>query len=201
MHVLNELRLFLPAHLYSSVGLFLFFMLLAPFVHAGVKVVIETSQPHDDFVIRCQWHSDFLNLHGGSNLVKEKVFINSSGKETDCGWSLFGEGPFVDVMHPLYTPTNGCAYGSHCNTQYSHYENDVIFIKPLSIEKYLDQLELKYTGKELLNNVSDFCAVHFNSTHGDQLKQFWARAALVGRFKGRISDPENAIASYLRKIK
>jgi len=78
-------------------------------------------------------------------------------------------------------------------------------INPLSIEKYLDQLERKYEGKDLHRRVRGFIAAHFSNYYFKKhnkvrgidiyqfkkmyevrLKNFWKR----GCFNGAISKSE-----------
>jgi len=188
--------------------------------HAGVRVIIDTDEPVGDFVIRCQWHSDFLNLHGGKKLVKEKVFVTASGKPTDCGWSLFGEGPSAEVMHPLYVTVLGCAFDSMCNTPYSSYDENSITIRPVSIEQHLDELVKQHQGDDLSQAVKGFVAAHFDKayfryyrsvkkidmayfreTYTERLKQFWQRAISTNAFGKGLSDPDVAIEAYWKKAK
>jgi len=217
MHLLSDFGMNVSSQIFICL---LLFVSLTSISHAGVKFVIETDKPHNDFVIRCQWYSNFMNWHGGSKLVKENVLISKSGYEIDCGWSLFGDGPSVDVMHPLFVSTNACAYGPECKATFSEHQKDTVIIKPISIEKYLDILELKYSADQLQGVVGRFCAAHFNDfyfraydqvkkinialfekNYGKDLKRFWKRAALIGEFEQVSADADIAIAAYMRKSK
>lgn len=75
----------------------------------GPTVLIETPEPAEDFVVLCEWYkSSMINLHGsGRSLSYSKVFITESGKEVDCGMSIFGGVAGASILHPLYTNMQG----------------------------------------------------------------------------------------------
>ena len=214
-YLFNSARIFTCHRVICFVLLAIF---LVPLSHAGTKFVIETDQPEDFFVVSCTWSSDFLVLHGGRKKTKEKIFITSSGKEIDCGWSLFGKGPSIDVMHPLYVSVNACAYGPECNSKYSSYTNGRIIVKPVPIEQFLSAAKTKYKNEELYNYIRGFCAAHFGDyyfkkynsvsridiyrfkkAYSDRLKQFWKRAATIGHFPKVSSNADSAIHAYFLK--
>lgn len=114
-------------------------------------VRINTDKPMDDFVVICEWHSDFLSLHGGAKQVKESSFIASSGKDYACGTSLYGDGPLVTVSHPLYMTTLGCI-GKKCRQK----EGNTIFVKPRLKMDYLNELEIKFHKGEIKTVRTDY---------------------------------------------
>jgi hypothetical protein len=70
----------------------------------GPVVRIETPEPAEDFVVVCKWvKNGLLNIHGGKKLSDEKVFVTESGKDVDCGISIWGGEGGSSVLHPLYT--------------------------------------------------------------------------------------------------
>ena len=214
-YLLNSARIFICPRVICAVLLAIF---LVPLSHAGTQFVIETDQAEDFFVVSCTWSSDFLVLHGGRKKTKEKVFITSSGKEIDCGWSLFGKGPSIEVMHPLYVSVDACAYGPECNSKYSSYTNGKIIVKPVPIEQFLSTVAEKYKNKELYNYIRGFCAAHFDNyyfkkynsirqidiyrfkqAYSDRLKIFWKRAATIGHFPKVSANADTAILAYFLK--
>ncbi|MCW8935598.1 MAG: hypothetical protein OQK98_12805 [Gammaproteobacteria bacterium] len=123
--------------------------------------MIETEQPEDDFVVECSWSSKYFSLHGGKSEVKKNVFVASSGESVDCGTSWRGDGPYVNVSHPLYMGASGCENRVMCDTPRSRMENDILIMIPLSKEKYLDELISKYEGDTLVNAARDYLAGNF----------------------------------------
>ena len=77
----------------------------------GPKIVIETIEPAEDFVVLCQWYKNtiFGGGHGGKSKVGQDVYVTESGKEVDCGISLTGGDGLVLIKHPIYVLGDGKA--------------------------------------------------------------------------------------------
>lgn len=68
----------------------------------GPKIVIETNEPAEDFVVLCYKTKDYLIGHNASGYdVVDSVIVTESGKEIDCGLMLGGSGSRVSVLHPV----------------------------------------------------------------------------------------------------
>jgi len=187
--------------------------------YAGLRVVIETEKPVSDFVVVCQWYSDFINLHGGKKRVKHKLFVASSGEEVDCGWALYGDAS-VEIKHPLYLTHHGCTYSEICDSPYQKVVGDILHMYPISIDKHLDTIKQEQKGndKELRYHVLGFVAAHFNdnyfssyrkvktvdmdyfrATYNDDLVNFWFKVKNTFPFGDELSEPAVAVESYWKR--
>lgn len=184
--------------------------------YAGLKVVIETEKPVSDFVVVCQWYSDFLNLHGGKKRVYHKVFIASSSEEVDCGWALYGD-TSVMIWHPLYLRQHGCTYIKGCDSPYQKVIGDVLHLYPISIDNHLDTIKQKYrdNNKELRQRLRGFLGTHFDdhyfyyyrkvkrvdmnnfrATYSEDLEKFWTAVKKTNEFGDESFDPAVAVERY-----
>ncbi len=75
----------------------------------GPKIIIETPEPAEDFVVLCQWYKNtiFSGGHGGKSKVGQDVYVTESGKEVNCGISLTGSDGLVLIKHPVYVLGDG----------------------------------------------------------------------------------------------
>jgi len=120
----------------------------------GPKVMIETPQAEDDFVVVCSWSSHSFGLHGGKSQVKESVFVASSGEVVDCGMSILGDDSRVQIQHPLYRNHSGCTREETCRSSYSRMEGDLLIITPKSKQQKLNSILKTHTGDDLVRAVS-----------------------------------------------
>ena len=107
----------------------------------GPTIRIETPEPTGDFVVVCKWVKDgVLNIHGGKKISDKKVFITESGKEVDCGISIWGGQGGASILHPLYSKMEG------------EEVDGVNVVKPVSKLEIIDQqaarFETGYWDKE-----------------------------------------------------
>ena len=116
----------------------------------GPKVMIETPQAEDDFVVVCSWSSHSFGLHGGKSIVKESVYVASSGEIVDCGLSIFGDDSRAEIKHPLYSNASGCTKREMCGNSRSRMEGDLLIITPKSKQQELDELLKTHTGDDLV---------------------------------------------------
>ena len=187
--------------------------------YAGLKVVIDTEKPVSDFVIVCQWYSDFLSLHGGGKRVYHKVFVASSGEEIDCGWALYGDAS-AEIRHPLYMTHYGCTYSKGCDSPYQKIVGGVLHLYPISIDKHLDTIKQEHKGndKELRFRLLGFLGAHFHqhyfryyrkvkkvnmdyfrATYNDDLVKFWVKVKKTYPFGDELSEPAVAAESYWKR--
>ena len=81
------------------------FLVVTGCASVGPKIVIETPEPAEDFVVLCQWYQKtiFSGGHGGGSKVDQDVYVTESGKEVDCGTRLTGGDGLVLIYHPIYS--------------------------------------------------------------------------------------------------
>jgi len=157
----------------------------------GPKVMIETPQAEDDFVVVCSWSSHSFGLHGGKSIVKESVYVASSGEIVDCGLSIFGDDSRAEIKHPLYSNASGCTKREMCGNSRSRMEGDLLIITPKSKQQELDELLKTHTGDDLVraakrlggNFPDDYLGyyssqkkvsvAHFKAAYEARLKKLW----------------------------
>jgi len=99
----------------------------------GPTIRIETPEPAEDFVVVCKWVKEgLLNMDGGKMLSDKKVFITESGKEMDCGISIWGGEGGASILHPLYTEMQGEEI------------NGIIVVRPKTKLEILDEQKEKF---------------------------------------------------------
>ena len=184
--------------------------------YAGLKVVIETEKPVSDFVVECQWFSDFLNLHGGKKQVKNKVFVASSGEEIDCGWALYGDASAM-IFHPLYMTHYGCTYSKGCDSPYQEVVEGVLHLYPVSIDKQLELFKQELKDEKLRQRLKGFLGAHFHdnyfryyrkvkkvdmnyfrATYSEDLEKYWIKVREI-LFGYESFDPAAAVESYWKR--
>ena len=171
----------------------------------GPKVMIETPQPEDDFVVVCSWSSHGFGLHGGKSRVKESVFVASSGEIVDCGMSIFGDDSLVQIQHLLYRNHSACAREETCSSKSARIEDGILIITPKSKQQELDEVIKNLSGRNLVeaakrlggNFPDDYLGyyssqrkvsvAHFKSAYEDRLKKHWE--ILTPIITGSFSNP------------
>ena len=116
----------------------------------GPKVMIETPQAEDDFVVVCSWSSHSFGLHGGKSRVKESVFVASSGEVVDCGMSIFGDDSRAQIYHPLYGDGGSIRNETNFVTASGRVIDDIRIITPKLKQTSLDELLKTHTGDDLV---------------------------------------------------
>ena len=82
---LYRMRITIPRILVVLIAIYMAIML---YHTRGPTIRIETSEPTQDYVVRCIWTSDLLTLHGGAELIAEHVDVIESDENYFCGVSL-----------------------------------------------------------------------------------------------------------------
>ena len=119
----TDLQLLLP----------LLFVLLITGCVAGPKIMIETDEPADDFVVVCNWFTN-LSLHGTGSSTGKDVRVVKSGEVVDCGRSLISRG-YVSIMHPVYVLRD---------INPKEKEDGVEVIRPITRLRRLDENKTKF---------------------------------------------------------
>ena len=112
----------------------------------GPKIVIDTPEPAEDFVVLCQWYKNtiFGGGHGGKSKVGQDIYVTESGKEVDCGISLTGGDGLVLIKHPIYVLGDGKANYTKDGVQH-------IVINKTKLD-ILDEKKVKFEAKKLIDN-------------------------------------------------
>ena len=102
----------------------------------GPKIVIETPEPAEDFVVLCEWHAErlFSDGHGGRSLVGDKVFVTKSDAKVDCGINITGGAATANIYHPIYV---GAVYVSEKTS-----ESDMVYKKDGVIHVKMNKTKL-----------------------------------------------------------
>lgn len=88
-------------------------------------------------MVICTWvKHGWLDFHGGKKLSDEKIYVTESGKNLDCGLSLWGGECGARIFHPLYTRMQGVD------------EDGVSVIRPTNKLDILDELKARFEAGE-----------------------------------------------------
>ena len=130
---------------------------------AGPKIVIETNEPAEDFVVLCYKTKDYLIGHNASGYaVIDSIFVAESGKEVDCGVMLGGSGSSVSVLHPVLSSDGKSNYTKNGvkHLIYNKTQLDLLDEQKAKFEAgYWDKY--KNPGFEYANSVSG-CGISFS---------------------------------------
>lgn len=181
------------------------------------KLYIQTTQTEDDFVIVCEWHSGFLNLHGGDKRVSHRVLVGKSNTELDCGWSLYGDFSVL-IMHPLYRQMRGYDNAISSETPNLRYQNGKMVFTPVPFDQILDSVQYKYEGEELVDVVKAITSGHislkyfknyvevrepdikqFESLYGQKFVEYWQNANRIIDSENNWVDPAKASESFWKR--
>lgn len=178
--------------------LFLISLVVITSACSGKKVMIETPQPEEDFVITCSWSSDFMNIiHGGRKRIKEKVFVASSGELIDCGTYWRGYGPLVSMSHPLYMLTDEKTEALTINGKEIE---DVLVIRPITKHTTLKHYKTKLSGRHLVE-AANILASPTTFGYVDSLKsgKKLTREHYKKKYEARLTDFWNELLPIVKE--
>lgn len=189
------------------------FLLSSGCASFGPTVLIETPEPAEDFVVLCEWYKDgLLNIHGGMKQSDWKAFVTESGKEVDCGMSIWGGEGSATIMHPLYAGGRACEVG--CDSELVIKEDDIYIIRPHTLEEALDLLVKRHSGKDVLPYIRNYGSVnrkyykyykinkpldikHMRELYDKRLINYWYKLKNIREsFGGKFIQPEKHLEYY-----
>ena len=127
----------------------------------GPTVLIETSEPAEDFVVLCEWYVDpIFEFHGGGKLSKQNIYIAKSNEEVNCGVAMGGDA-LVKVMHPIYSHANINKKNGVTVYNYTKTKLDILDEQKDKFESgYWD--DFKWPGSEYFRSVGGTCLGSFD---------------------------------------